>query len=153
MGEARLYFGGVPTDIDVRALREAYPDSGLTVGKTIAYSEVERIVKVGKGSCRFKTVTGRWRRLVEKDSAVLIGVEAGKGFVVLDNKQTLELSCQKLRSGVRATRRSFHVAGYVERKELTADEQRRYDMVAGRAAAIMAAAQLRGKAELPKLGT
>ena len=53
---------------------------------------------------------------------------------------------------MRSTRRSFHVAGYVERKELSGEEQKRYDLITAKAAAVMAAAQLRGRGtELPKL--
>ena len=152
MANEKLYFGGIPTDIDVRALREAFPESGLKVGQLIPYAAVEAIVKTPKDSCRFKTITGRWRRLVERDSEIILGAEKGQGFRVLDNSEKLELSCQKLRSGVKSTRRSFHVAGYVERKALTAEEAKRYDQMTSRAASIMAAAQLRGRGtELPKL--
>jgi len=124
----------------------------LKVGQVIPYAAVEAVVKTAKSTCRFKTITGRWRRLVERDSEVILGAEKGVGFRVLDNSEKLELSCSKLRSGVKSTRRSFHVAGYVERKALSVEEAKRYDMMTARAAAVMAAAQMRGRGtELPKL--
>ena len=91
MANEKLYFGGIPTDIDVRALREAFPESGLKVGQLIPYAAVEAIVKTPKDSCRFKTITGRWRRLVERDSEIILGAEKGQGFRVLDNSEKLEL--------------------------------------------------------------
>lgn len=152
VSEAKLFFGGVPTDIDVRALRDAFPDSGLKVGQIIPYEEVEKAIKVRKESHRFKTVTNRWRHLVEKDSGLVIGAEAGKGFCVLDNSGKLGLSCQKVRTSVRAARRAIHVAGYVERKELNEEERARYDLMASKAAGIAIAGQIRGRGtERPQL--
>jgi hypothetical protein len=154
MAENKLFFGGIPTDVDIRALRDAFPDSGLAVGKLIGYEEVERVVRCKRASARFKTVTSRWRRLVEKDTGMIIGVEPTRGFVVLDDHEKLELSCQKVRSGVKFTRRGIRVAGHVERKGLSDEERRRYDLLTVRAAAILGAAQIRGNdAGLPTLLT
>jgi len=146
------YFGGVPTDIDIRRLRDAFPDSDLTVGRLIPYERVAEIIGHAVASNRFKTVTARWRRLIEKDAAVIIGTEAGKGFKVLDNREMLDVACGKQRSAVKSVKRSFHVAGYVERKSLPEEDQRRYDILAARGASMMLAARLRGKpTEFPKL--
>lgn len=153
MANSKLYFGGIPTEIDIRKLREAYPDGSLTVGRIINYTEVEALLRMKRTDNRWRTVTHRWRRLVEKESGVIVGTVDGEAFKVLDDHETLDTACGKLRTSVRCARRSLVLNTYVDRKKLTAEEGKRHDFLSARGAAIMAATQLRGRgAELPKLG-
>jgi hypothetical protein len=145
-----IVFGGIPTDIDIRALREAFPTSAFTVGMTISYDAVEKVIDCASTSHRWKTVTTRWRKLVEKDTGIIIGVKSGT-FVVLDDHEKLDLSYSKMRTSFRATRRSVHVVSLTDRKALTEEEQKQYDVLTSRQRAMMAAAQLKGKAELPNM--
>ena len=140
---SRVYRGGVPTDIDIRKIRERFPDSSLTVGRIIKYSDVEDVIDVIKNSFRFRTVTWRWRRIVESESAIIIGTERGEGFKILNNNETFEYSNDKLRSAVRSAARSYHLYGYVERKELSKSEQKLFDFNHSKAAALIAVSQLK----------
>jgi hypothetical protein len=146
-----VFFGGVPTDIDIRTLREAFPESKMAPGVKISYDKVAELLDVESRSYRFRTVTHRWRRLVEKDTGIVIG--AGNGtFVVMDDHEKLDLSVSKLRASYRSVRRSVTVAGLTDRKVLTTEEQKKYDALTAKQKAMLAAAQVRGaQKELPSL--
>ena len=151
MSEINIFAGGIPTAPDVKRLREHYPDNSFEVGQSIPYNEVERVLGCNKRSYRFRTVTFRWRRLVEKESNVIIGTDSGKGFVILDDHQKLSLSGSKLRSAARFARRSYIVAGHINRRNLTDDEASRLDHQGKVAGAVLAAASIKRNAELPTI--
>jgi hypothetical protein len=147
-----VFFGGVPTDIDLRLLREAFPPAELTVGRLLPYPSVARAIKSEVGSCRYKTVTNRWRKVLESEHGLIVGTKAGEGFIVLDDHEKLDLSSSKIRSSRRAARRSLQVAAKIDRKALTEPEQREHDLNTLRAAAITATAQIRKALDMPSLG-
>ena len=152
MNKQSLYFGGVPTEMDVRKLRESYSEGALEIGKVIPYEEVEKLLGVRRTDHRWQTVTHRWRKIVEREAGVIIGTVSGEAFKVLDSRETLDTACGKFRSAVRFTRRSLVLNAYVDRKKLSEAEVKRHDFLNARSAAIMAATQLRGRgSELPKL--
>jgi hypothetical protein len=142
-----LVFGGIPTDMDVKKIREAFPDDELQEGQVIPYATISDIIGNAKDANRFRSVTNRWRKLVEKDSQKFIGTEPGVGFKVLKDGEKLELSGSKLRSAVKSVRRSYVVAGHVDTKRLDEEERGRYDMLCSRHAKLLAAAQVRGQKE------
>lgn len=149
----RVFSGGVPTDPEVRALRDAFPDSSLNIGDVIAYEEVEKIIGSSKASNRFRAVTTRWRGMVERESGrIVIGTEAGVGFKVLDNVQKIDLGNSKLASAVRSSRRAYVLTARVEVAELSEEEKARLLTLQRRSAAIIATAQIKSIADLPKLG-
>lgn len=91
----RPFIGGLPTDIDVKRLLEAFPS--ISPGFVITYTEVSLVIGVTHGSTRFRTVTNAWRkRLLRVDNFVLEAI-AGQGF---RRRTELERS-QKDRSGWR----------------------------------------------------
>lgn len=145
------YFGGIPTDIDVRAIREHWPDESLKVGEVIKHDDMEAILKCGRKSCRYKTVTARWRKLVENSTNKIIGAKRGEGFVVLSEREKVGLSGDKLRSAGRLARRSYIVAGRIDVKELSDDQRKELDFVNRKTAAVLTAAKLRPTADLPSL--
>ena len=145
----KLYLGGLPTAPDVKRLRERFPDNALRVGQIVDYADVEATLGCARHTYRFKTVTNRWRKLVEKESGVIIGAMAGKGFAVLDDHQKLDASGAKPRSAARAARRSYVLAGHIDRKNLTDEERGRLDHQGRVSAAVLAAASVRRTAELP----
>jgi len=145
-----LHFGGVPTDIEVRAIRERWPEHTLEAGQVLAYDDIADVAGITRGSGRWASVTARWRRTCEAHG-VLIGTERGEGFKVLGARDRLELSEHKFGCAVRATRRSLRVAGSVATSELTQEERARLDFTQRRAAAVLGTAQIRAAADLPRL--
>lgn len=149
----KLFFGGIPTEPDVRALREAYPEKDMKTGTLIPYADVAKLIHCDKDSSRFHTVTSRWRRMVEREAdRIVIGTEANVGFKVLDNSQKLDLGHSKLTSAVRSTRRAFILTSRVEIKALTEEERERLTNLQRRSAAVLGAAQIKATAQLPSLG-
>ena len=149
---SKNFNGGVPTDVDVKALREAYPEHRMEPEMVIPYAEAERLLKLSKGSNRFRGVTGRWRKLVEAETGMVIGVERGEGFKVLNEPEKIDLSGSKLRSAARAAHRSYEVGSLVDVAQLTHEDRRRLNFYTLKSAKLIAAAQVRsGKNLLPDL--
>ncbi len=147
-----VFGGGVPTDIDLRRLREAFPPDSLKVGTLIPYANVAAAILCEVNSYRYRTVTNRWRKIIEAEHGKIIGTKAKEGFIVLDDHEKLDLSSAKLRSSRRAARRSLQVAAKIDRKELTESECIAHDLNTLRAAAITATSQIRKALDLPSLG-
>lgn len=148
MASSKMFYGGVPQDPDVRKLRESYPESRLEQGQIIPYSEVESILQERQNTNRYRSVTNKWRKQVEEETGVMIGVERGEGFKVLQENEKLDLSSSKLRTAKRASRRAYEVGSLVEPSRLTEDEKKKLDFNTNKAAKIMALAQVRSNKKL-----
>lgn len=148
-----LYFGGIPTEPDVKALRDAYPETEMTPNSVIPYEEVEAVIGVQKDSARFRTVTDRWRAVVQQENkALVIGTERGVGFKVLTNHQKLNLSNAKLKTAARSARRSYALTAKVQTDQLTEEERERLTTIQRRSAAFLASQQIKSKeTDLPSL--
>jgi len=151
-GKGTQFFGGIPTDIDIRALRDAYPPSSLTVGRKITYAEIGGVIKTSPDSDRWRTVTGRWRRFLDAENGILLHAADGTHFTVSNDHEKLDLAGSKLLSAGRAVKRSFRVLGLTDRKALTEPERERHDHIAARAGAILAIKQVKRPVDLPQLG-
>lgn len=153
MAKSSVFLGGVPTDPDVHALRARWPESSLSVGMVIPFEDIEAVLRLHRNAHRFKTVTGRWRKLVESGTGtIVIGSERSVGFRVLSNEQKLDLGNQKFVSAVKSSRRAFEITGRVDIKTATDDEKARATFLQNRAAAILSVAQIRStSSELPSL--
>jgi len=115
-----LFFGGIPTDSDIRLLEETI---GIPeIGKIVPYEDVEEILKISKDSSRFKTVTVRWRKKVERDHNVIIGTERGIGFVAKDSASRIDIGSGKLKSGLKSIRRANKVVSSTDHTDLTDDQ-------------------------------
>ena len=149
--EAKLYRGAIPTEEDIKKLREAFPDDELTPGAKIAYSEIVKVLGVGSRSCRFRTCTTRWRKRLEEESGVILVAIKGIGFKITTDTDRLDLSTSKAKMALRAAHRSKEVGKTIDRQKLTEDEQKRLDVTLRFAAAIAGVDELRSKASLPTL--
>jgi hypothetical protein len=125
--ETKSFFAGVPTDIEIRRLRDAYPDESLVAGETIPYADIANIIAAPYRSHRFCAVTDRWRRIIEHETGKIIGTVPGEAFKILHENEKVDLANDKLRYSQRATRRSLVVASMVNVKSLTEQERKEYD--------------------------
>jgi hypothetical protein len=155
MASDNMFFGGIPTDIEVKKLREAYPDSELKPGLLISYEEVETVAgldRLAKRS-RWMSVTDRWRRNVESEVGVIIGPDPDgtAAFKVYTEGDKVGLSTKKLKTAGRMARRSYVVAARVDVKQLTEQEKANYEHNIHRSAAVLAAAKLKAKVALPEV--
>jgi len=150
-GKVSLCFGGVPTDPDVKRIRERWPDTELKEGDTISYEDVEETIGSARLDTRFQSVTTRWRRLVFKETGKLLECNPNVGFVVASNGEKLNHGQRKLRSAFKAVRRSAEVTETIDRDKLDNEEKGRLDLTRSQQAAFIRSGQLRGKSNLPKL--
>lgn len=149
MDKRELFFGGLPTEPDVRRLRAEYPESEMKPGQIITYSTVSEIIKCDYGSHRFWCVTTQWRKIVERETNIIIGTKAGDAFVVLSESEKVGLSGDQLRKAGRRARRAWVVSQRIDRVLLTEEERKRLDHHEIVASSVIASAQLRNTKQLP----
>jgi hypothetical protein len=143
--EGKTYFGGIPTDIDIKKLNDNYPADALKAGDVIFYSEIEDLLKINRNDHRFKTVTTRWRSILERETGMRIGAYAGDTFKVMSESEKLVAVENKKRSVVRQVRKNRARTTMINPKELTEDERRRLEHESITANNILAIQQLRNK--------
>lgn len=145
-GSGRVYFGGVPTEPDVKKLLERFDVEDMIPGHEIKYSEVSEVIGQPKEASRWRTVTTAWRRRLEKDRNIFIGCNPEKKcFYVLSEGGKVGLSGSKLRSATVAAKRSFEVSNCVDTKKLSDDERRKHEFYSMKSGVMIAAGQLRSK--------
>jgi hypothetical protein len=139
---ASLYFGGVPTESDIKTLLDTYgvPPEHWTA----SLDDVATLLRVSVAASRFRTVTDRWRRMLYRDHNVLIARRAGK-FIALDPSGRLSMARGDIRQGVRKTLRGQTRLLATERGRLSSQEQSEYDHATLVAAAVEAAARQQSK--------
>lgn len=145
-----LFKIGLPTGIDVKRLRERYPDNQLLPGVTIQYSDIYPIIGVKEDNGRFRSVTNAWRKAIMSESGIILRAQ-DKKFVVCDNVEKAQLAVDKSKMAARATRRSAIIGKLVDRKTLTEDQLRRFDFSQRFNASVMALQSVRSQVELPTL--
>lgn len=151
MGNSKVFFGGVPTSIDIRKLQEQWPETEMKAGDTFPYEEIEIVISEGRSTNRFKTITNRWRNIVERNTGKRINPDGLNGFKVLTESEKLAAIEGKRRSIEKQGRRNLVRAGFVERKSLNNDERRRLDHVVLNEKNALAVKQLRQPLELPEM--
>ncbi len=112
--DSTLHFGGIPTDPQVRRLRERYGDIQALRGTTIRHEDIEDLIGEERGGSRYKTITDRWRRQVERETGVVIsgqGEALGIGFRVLTDAEQVRFGVgQRVSAGRRILRWHSSVA-------------------------------------------
>lgn len=150
-GKGKLYFGGIPVEPSVIAIRERYPDAMLKEGMEISYPELAKIIGSESGTSRFKTVTTAWRRKVEMDSGIIIGCIPGIAFKVLPPAERFECSMTKTRQRIKSVKRGMTLRATVKRVDIPEADRARYDHLDRIQKQILAAASVAAKTPLPSL--
>lgn len=122
MSESKLFVGGVPTDPDVRKLREAFgvPNEGTL----LAWVEIERVIGEKKGTSRFNTVVGAYRRAMKREHNAVFEAVPGKGLLHLPPNERVEFGIRNRQFGIRKTFRAVSVIATTDRKRLTPENGR-----------------------------
>lgn len=145
-GSGRVYFGGVPTEPDVKKLLERFDVEDMIPGYEIKYSEVSEVIGQPKEASRWRTVTTAWRKRLENDRGIFLGCDKEKGcFYVLSEGGKVDLSGSKLQSAATAAKRAYVVLGCVDTKKLSDDERRKHEFYSMKSGVMIAAGQLRSK--------
>ncbi|MFZ3047002.1 MAG: hypothetical protein WA151_13905 [Desulfatirhabdiaceae bacterium] len=148
----KVYFGGVPTEPDVKKLTEAFPPSGLAPGYEISYKDVEGIINSKKGSSRFAAITSAWRKQLEKNHGIMVGVDPGHAYKILSESEKLLYTQKKHRGVGRAVKRIITVSStLIDRKGLTEEEKKTKDTLDIAVGKIASVSQIKSHLVLPEM--
>jgi hypothetical protein len=144
----RVYFGGLPTEVDVRALWERF---GVPVeGQAIPYADVEAVCKSKHGTHRHQTVTTAWRRRLFREHNVLL--VAGQGmYTACDPTRRVEFGATKLRTGARAFRRAHVVVSSTDLGRLSPEQRKQADHILMTTATAIQSARIAARKSQPVL--
>jgi hypothetical protein len=103
MANVRLYFGGIPTEPEVKRLQERFgtPAPGL-----IPYADIEEALGHKRGVARFRTIVITWRARLLRESNVATRAEPSEGIRVLTEPERVDEG--KRMMGL-STRRVLHL--------------------------------------------
>ena len=146
-----IHKAGLPTDIDVRTLREKYPWEELNEGDIIPYSDIEKLLGVNKHSNRFTTVTNKWRGAILYETNTVIGAERGVGFKILDNAEKVDLTGLKLKAAESALRKSQLFGSKIDTSRISDVDKARLHSFTSVAAKTVAMLQIKSKLQLPEM--
>lgn len=148
MSGAKVFYGGIPTDIDIRKLVDAYPMERMKAGDKYTYSEVGKLIGVSQADHRFRTVTNRWRGMVERETGKRIGAYEGEFFRVMTEPEKVEALQNKRKSIVKQVNKNIRRANLVDRKKLSEEMCRTLDHGHMNDRNMIAIQQLRGSENL-----
>lgn len=143
--QAELYFGGVPTDGELKMLRDRWPDTGLQPGQTITCEEIAAVIHVAVKTARFRTVTERWRRCVERGPVGLVVGRHEWAFHILKAGQVVNSNESDLRSAAKKARRAAVRGAKIDVLQLSEDERKRHDLHVAMTGKVLSAMNVRGK--------
>ena len=151
IGKQKLFFGGIPTEPDITALKESFPASTLKPGVLVSYQDIEKVISCAIRSNRFRTVVNRWREELEKDGGIVTRCQNGVGVLVLSDSGKLDYAGDKFRSAARLVRRSSRIVARIDVQNLDESERDRLLKLEKRNAAVELIAASRRPLELPQI--
>lgn len=122
---AKLFFGGTPTEPDVKALREAFP--ALKPGDVITYERAAEVIRCNPGSSRFVTVLVAFRKTMARERNIDFRAVRGQGLQVLAEGERTSEGVRDFASHVRGVGRAFKRVSAVDTAKLDEVELRRND--------------------------
>lgn len=151
--EAQEYFGGLPTDPEVRKLREHFGDMQKLRGTTISHEDIEKVIGVKREDNRYKTITNAWRKRIRKETGVEIRGDLaeviGIGFRVLTDGEQVTFSTDLRQRGAKRIRHSHIALANTDEEKLT-DEQKRERAHGLHAAKMLHTALIESRRFLPE---
>lgn len=121
----KLYFGGVSTDIEVKALMDHF---GVpTPGTVLAYEDIEVVVGVERGKSRFTTVRQRYMQQMMKLHGVHLKALPNVGLKALTAQERVDTSIDRAVVGMRRLRESEERLRQVPRTDLAKPDAARAD--------------------------
>lgn len=142
------FFAGLPTEIDVRALVEAF---GVPAdGDVIRYDAVADVIKCPVKSSRWKTVTDAWRRKLWKLHNVVM--RAGDGqFAVMPPDARVDHGGDRLRRGFRQFSKAHSVVASTDLSGLSDEMRAQADHVKNITTTAIQAARAEARRVKPRI--
>lgn len=75
IGKQKLFFGGIPTEPDITALKESFPASTLKPGVLVSYHDIEKVIRCAIRSNRFRTVVNRGAKSSKRMAGLSLAVK------------------------------------------------------------------------------
>lgn len=127
MEKGKSFFGGLPTEFDVKKMFERFGIPEPT--QIISYDDIETCIAVKKNSFRFRTVTNAWRKQMELKHNLIFKAIPGNGFECLNPSGRVDFSFIKHGRGLKQVAKATNIAATTERTNLNPEELRRCDYV------------------------
>lgn len=138
MKKSQMYFGGVPTDLDVEKLKTKF---GVPApGTAISYQAIAECLGISRNEFRWHSVVGAWRRHLDRQFNVILKAVKNDGFVALDPSGRVDYSGRKYKGGLRQVVRAATVAARTDRGSLSPEEVRVCDHIQNTGASLRLAA-------------
>lgn len=121
-----VFRGGVPLAPDVRKLVEHF---GVpAIGARITYEEISGCLNgLSWRTKRWKAVTDKWRRTLDRDHNIITKAEPGTAFVVADSSSRVVITGETLTRGTRTIKKAHRIGVRTPRTGLSAEESRVLD--------------------------
>lgn len=105
---SRLFFGGIPTEVDVKKLETAYGTP--TPGAVLKHEEIERVIGHAWKTARYTSVLNQWRNRLYRSANIVSVVDAGIGVRFLHEHERVGLCRGRLKQSAKHMRRTAVVA-------------------------------------------
>ena len=120
-----LFFGGIPTDEDVKKLEAAF---GIPKeGADLPYAQVESVLHITRSENRWHSVTAAWRKKLWRTHNLKIACRSGEAFVCLAPMARVDFCAGRLKQNYRGIIRASEVARTTNRDALTPEARGRCD--------------------------
>ena len=114
-------FHGIPTITDVAKLQETIP---LEEGQEVTHEQIEKILRISRGTTRYRTVTFRWKKLIYEKYNKLLVPRFRVGWIVANAHLRMDAAARRNKSGVRQIVTAKVIAVQTADKQLTAGERK-----------------------------
>jgi len=123
-GKTNVFFGGVPTAPDVKKLMDHFgvPEENVLLN----WTEIEEVIGEEKGSSRFTSVTGAWRKKLRKDHNIEMIPEIGKGLKAANPHERVDLAGGLIHKATNSIKRSISVADKTDVTRLDEEHKKRH---------------------------
>jgi len=138
----RLFIGGRDTTPEIDAIRAAITPRP---GESVSHEDVAQVAGIEADSTRFQTVTNRWRRLVERDSAIQVE-SRDRVFHFLTASEALERGKTDVHRIGKATGRLHVRVTRIDTAALSDEQRQLHGLVSRETLALLDSARRSAKA-------
>lgn len=125
--EGTVFFGGIPTDVDVAKLEEAFGTP--TEGLVLHYEDIDEVLGMTKDEPRWRSVVGAWRKKLLREKNLTSRGVRNEGILFHDASQRVDHLKGRAKQEVRRLVETNRLANTTPTKDLEKHEQRSLDGV------------------------
>lgn len=144
MDKSKLYFGGIPTEPDVKRLEKRF---GAPAPGVIEHAEIEETIGQQRDSSRYRTVVAAWRRRLLREENIASAADPGVGIRILTEPERVDHAQRHLGLSAKRVVKEHRWAMMIDASKLDDVSRHKRDHVI-RVSASMAAAASGGMKEL-----